>query len=271
MTEAPATPPYPRIEALTAAVRDIAREVIMARYLTAVRARKTDGSLLTQVDLAAEAALAQRLPQIIDGPVLGEEMPAERQREIWETGDAGFWCIDPIDGTTNFINGIPFFAVSVAWMVGRRPQLALVYNPASGEAFAAERGCGAWLNGLRLPLRDMPGTLAECVAGVDFKRVPRPLADNLAARPPYHSQRSFGSSALEWCFVAAGRLDVYLHGGQMLWDYCAGQLILAEAGGAMCTLTHDDFAADDPWKRSVIAARTPALLPDWRDWLRAHD
>ncbi len=143
------------------------------------------------------------------------------------------------------------------------------YNPASDEAFYAEPGAGSWLNGIRLPLRSAPARLAECIAGVDFKRVPKALADRLATRPPYYSQRNFGSSAIEWCFVAAGRLDVYLHGGQMLWDYAAGRLILEEAGGAACTLTQDDFDSGDVWKRSVLAAGNPALLAAWRDWIRA--
>ncbi len=76
------------------------------------------------------------------------------------------------------------------------------------------------------------------MAGVDLKRLDRKLAAELAARPPYSSQRNFGSSALDWCFVAAGRFDVYLHGGQKLWDYAAGALILEEAGGRLADESH---------------------------------
>jgi fructose-1,6-bisphosphatase/inositol monophosphatase family enzyme len=259
---------------LVALVSDVARSVIMPRYMSAVREQKADGSLFTQVDLAAQESLASALPRLIDCPVLGEEMSAEDQRRIWrqeqETG-RGLWCIDPIDGTTNYVNCIPFFGVAVAHMVRGLPRLAVVCHPADDAIFYAERGHGAWLNeGIRLPTREAPSRLEDSVAGVDFKRIPKRLAQSLASSPPYYSQRSFGSSALEWCFVAAGRLDVYLHGGQMLWDYAAGSLILEEAGGAMCTLSHDDFAADDIWRRSVIVARSPPLLAAWRDWLRAH-
>jgi len=84
------------------------------------------------------------------------------------------------------------------------------------------------------------------------------------------SQRNFGASTLEWCYVAAGRFDVYLHGGQKLWDYAAGSLILAEAGGHYCTLTSDDFGADDLWHRSVIAARDAQLFESWKRWVRAR-
>ncbi len=253
-----------------AVVKEVAQQVIMSRYLTAVRSSKADGSLLTETDLAAQCALTERLRKLNKCPVLGEEMSREEQHELWQSGQDGLWCVDPIDGTTNFANGIPFFAVSVAYMVGGKSEMGVVYNPATDEAFYAERGRGAWLNGVRLPLRPAPAHLKDCVAGVDFKRIPKYLGDQLATHPPYYSQRNFGSSALEWCYVAAGRLDVHLHGGQMLWDYAAGRLILEEAGGALCTLRHDDFDGGDLWKRSVICAITPSLQEQWRGWIRSN-
>jgi 3'(2'), 5'-bisphosphate nucleotidase/myo-inositol-1(or 4)-monophosphatase len=262
--------PSARCRRLVALVREVGQQVIMSRYLSAVRSHKADGSLLTEVDLAAQKALVERLGGLIDCPVLGEEMSGEQQLEHWQNGGGGLWCIDPIDGTTNFVTGLPFFGVSVAYMEGGSSRFGTVYNPADDEAFYAERGAGSFLNGNRLPLRGPTARLADCVAGVDFKRIPKPLADRLAMTPPYYSQRNFGSSAIEWCYLAAGRLDVYLHGGQMLWDYAAGRLILEEAGGAASTLTHDDFDGDNVWKRSVVAARDPALLAAWRDWIRAR-
>lgn len=253
-----------------AAVKEVGQQVIMSHYLQVSRQCKADGSLLTEVDLAAQAALRVRLRAIAPCPMLGEEMTRPEQEAIWHEGASGLWCVDPIDGTTNFVNGIPFFAVSVAYMEGGRSVKGLVYNPATDEAFYGEKGRGAWLNGVPLPLRPAANTLKHCVAGVDFKRIPKPLSDRLASHPPYYSQRNFGSSALEWCYVAAGRLDVHLHGGQFLWDYAAGRLILEEAGGMLCTLTHDDFDADDLWRRSVICSITPVLQEQWRDWIRAN-
>jgi myo-inositol-1(or 4)-monophosphatase len=108
------------------------------------------------------------------------------------------------------------------------------------------------------------------MAQIDFKRLPPGLARELVAQPPYSSQRNFGASTLEWCYVAAGRFDVYLHGGQKLWDYAAGSLILEEAGGFMCTLQHDDFWSDTLWKRSAIAARESRLFDAWKRWIRAR-
>ncbi|HMV55493.1 MAG TPA: inositol monophosphatase family protein, partial [Rhodocyclaceae bacterium] len=170
--------------ALVERLRALGREVIMPRYMTAVRERKADGSLLTEVDVAAQEWLEESLRQIIDLPVMGEEMTADRQREVWSRGGDGIWIIDPIDGTTNFVNGIPFFGTSVAFYRNERPLFACVYNPATDEAFYAEGGRGAYLNGMQLPLRQPHGSLADCVAGVDFKRIPRSLADRLATRPP---------------------------------------------------------------------------------------
>ena len=108
-------------------------------------------------------------------------------RHLWEAGDAGLWCVDPIDGTTNFVAGLPFFAVAVAYFVGGQAVIGVVYDPATREMFLASRGDGATMNGLTLPLRPPAANLADCVAGVDFKRLPKKLGDDLATRPPYYS------------------------------------------------------------------------------------
>jgi 3'(2'), 5'-bisphosphate nucleotidase/myo-inositol-1(or 4)-monophosphatase len=194
-------------------------------------------------------------------------MDAAEQHRLWDEGAEGLWVVDPIDGTTNFVAGLPFFAISVAYFIEGRAVIGVVYDPATREMFAASRGGGVTMNGLKLPLRPPAASLAECVAGVDFKRIPKKLGDDLATRPPYYSQRNFGCSTLEWAYVAAGRLDLLLHGGQKLWDYAAGHLILREAGGVACTLDGGDFDAADPWCRSVLAAQTPALLEQWSAWV----
>ena len=75
---------------------------------------------------------------------------------------------------------------------------------------------------------------------------------------------------MEWCFTAAGRFDIYLHGGQKLWDYAAGSLILEEAGGYMCGFDQDDFWKEPLWQRSIIAALNPSLGIQWRNWVRQH-
>ncbi|MBV6476102.1 MAG: hypothetical protein MOGDAGHF_01682 [Rhodocyclaceae bacterium] len=264
-------PYYELAAAVTQVVREVAAQVVMPRYLRVVREHKGDGTIFTEVDIAAQRALAERLQRLRERPMLGEEEMGEaEQRRLWDEGGEGLWVVDPIDGTTNFVAGLPFFAISVAYFVEGRAVVGVVYDPATREMFAASRGGGVTMNGLKLPLRPPAVSLKECVAGVDFKRIPKKLGDDLATRPPYYSQRNFGCSTLEWAYVAAGRLDLLLHGGQKLWDYAAGRLILEEAGGRMCTLKKDDFDADDLWKRSVIAAVDPQLFAAWRDWIRAQ-
>src|SRR5262245_42156797 len=223
-------------ESVIDAVKRVAADEIMPRYLRVAHQRKADGSLFTEADLAAQIALTRRLQSIFPGPVMGEEMTREEQVEHWLAGEEGLWCVDPIDGTSNFVNGLPYFAVSVALMKKGRTVLGVVYDPVADEVFYAEQGGGAFLNGEALPIKEHVPHLRNAMAQVDFKRLPPTLARELVAAPPYSSQRNFGASTLEWCYVAAGRFDVYLHGGQKLWDYAAGSLILEEAGGLMCTL-----------------------------------
>ncbi|MCS6787092.1 MAG: inositol monophosphatase family protein [Thiobacillaceae bacterium] len=257
------------LQQVIAAVREVGRSEVMPRYLKVAHTRKDDGSLFTEADMAAQRALTQRLAAIAPYPVLGEEMEAAEHRRLWAAGEAGLWCVDPIDGTTNFVNGLPFFALSVALMQGGRSRLGVVYDPHADECFYAEAGGGAYLEGERLPLKTPPTELRRAIAGIDFKRLPRALAGRLAAEHPYSSQRNLGACTLDWCYLAAGRLHVYLHGGQKLWDYAAGCLILAEAGGGVGCLRKDgaDFWSAEPWTRSVVAALTPGLQQQWQDWI----
>jgi myo-inositol-1(or 4)-monophosphatase len=258
------------VERVIAAVRRVAAEEIMPRFLKVAHERKADGSLFTEADLAAQDALTRALREIHPFPLVGEEMSREQQVERWLAGDGGVWCVDPIDGTSNFVYGLPSFAVSVALMRHGRSVLGVVYAPVTDEMFYAERGGGAFLNGEPLPIRTHVPHLRNTMANVDFKRLGGKLASALASAPPYMSQRNYGAATLEWCFLAAGRFDLYLHGGQKLWDYAAGALILEEAGGTVATLTQDTFWDGDLWKRSVVAALDPGLFQVWRDWVRAR-
>jgi len=258
------------LDAVIALVRDVAREQIMPRYLRVAHSRKADGSLCTEADIAAQEMLATGLDRIYHAPIVAEEMTPGEQAEQWLAGESGLWCVDPVDGTNNFVNGLPYFAVSVALLRGGRSVLGVIYDPVADEMFCAEHGRGAWLNGERLPIKTYVPTLKNSMAGVNLKRIKGRLALELASAPPYMSQRNFGASTLEWCYAAAGRFDLYLHGGQKLWDYAAGALVLAEAGGSMASLEQDDFWSADLWRRSVIAALDPVLFNAWKLWVRAR-
>ena len=122
-----------QVRSLTALVREMAHEINLPRYLRAARERKADGSVLTEADMDSQAALVERLTGLIKAQVLGEEMSAEEQGRVWHQGQHGLWVIDPIDGTTNFANGIPFFGVAVAYLVEHKTQLGVVYNPVTED------------------------------------------------------------------------------------------------------------------------------------------
>lgn len=258
------------LKAVIAAVKLVSAEEIMPRYLKVAHQHKSDGSLCTEADMAAQNALTRKLQAILNVPVLGEEMPAAEQRALWEAGHDGLWCIDPIDGTSNFVRGLPYFAVSVALVRAGESVLGVVYDPVANDMFAAERDRGAFLNGEKLAGREATGEMAQALACVDMKRLKKKLVTHIATDPPYSSQRNFGASALDWCYTAAGRYDMYLHGGQQLWDYAAGSLILSESGGHACCIENDDFAQGDIWQRSVIAARDEKLFDEWKKWIRAQ-
>ena len=256
------------IQTVTALVIKAAREEIVPRFTHAVRDHKADGSVITAADLAMQERLtielAQRWPQYC---LLGEEMsPAEHQQLIAQPG-LGLWCLDPLDGTSNFAAGLPFFAVSLSLIVDGQAILGIVYDPMRDDCFYATRGGGAWLNGERLGEQRPKLPMARCTAIVDYKRLPPALAQRLVNQPPYSSQRSFGSVALEWCWIAAGRAHLYLHGKQQLWDYSAGQLILDEAGGHSVTLEGDPVRTVTLHPRSAVAALNRELFHEWTAWL----
>jgi myo-inositol-1(or 4)-monophosphatase len=256
----------PALGQVMALVRQVARAEITPRYLRVAHTHKNDGSLFTEADAATQQALETALPDIISSPVLGEEMTEAEQRAAWAAGKDGLWCIDPIDGTSNFVVGIPYFAISIAWLVDGQRQLGVVYDPIADECFYAARGHGAFLDGEPLPIRAPAASLGRAMAGIDPKRLPKALIAKLVAEPPYASLRNFGASALDWCYAAAGRLDIYLHGKQKLWDYAAGALILEEAGGKLSCLD-GPFDAAEIWERSVVASASPALFDQCHAWL----
>ncbi|MEO5702793.1 MAG: inositol monophosphatase [Gammaproteobacteria bacterium] len=265
----------PDIKELQELITQAARQELLARFAEASlyhkHEHKPDGSIVSAADIAMQRfmkiELAQRWPQY---GFLGEEMPAHEQQQIINNQQKGFWCLDPLDGTSNFAAGIPFFAVALALIMGGEIVIGLVYDPMSDECFTAQKGQGAWLNGKRLQAGITQRALSESIAVVDFKRLAVPLAIKLVTHPPYYSQRNFGSVALEWCWLAAGRFHVYLHGQQKLWDYAAGSLILSEAGGHALTLEGTTIGNDGLESCSAVAAHDSGLFEEWKDWLQAN-
>jgi myo-inositol-1(or 4)-monophosphatase len=258
----------PDLKVLRQLVRTCAQEELLPRFAHVGRLLKTDGSVVTEADQAmqdrVQKELASRWPEY---DFLGEEMSGHEHEALTTSGHKGLWILDPLDGTSNFAAGLPFFSVSLALLIDGRPEIGLVYDPIRDECFVAQHGRGAWLNGLSMgTMAPVHLPLQRSIAVVDFKRLDRALAAKLGAEPPYGSQRNFGSSALDWCWLADGRFHVYLHGGQKLWDYAAGILILTEAGGQAMTLDGEDVFSVGLDSRSVVAARDPGLFQAWTAW-----
>lgn len=259
------------LEALAQIVKTAAREELLPRFAGIERRFKADGSIVTEADLAMQRRLKTELAALAPHyRLLGEEMTMEEQQAVLAADGEGLWCLDPLDGTRNFASGVPFFSVSLGLLIDHRPALGLVYDPIRDECFTARAGEGASLNGE--PLRCHPAGLAlrKGIAVVDFKRLSPALAEALVVRPPYGSQRNFGSVALEWCWLAANRFQVYLHGKQQLWDYAAGVLVLAESGGFAENLEGEPIYTQALQSRSAVAACDRALFEEWRAWLANH-
>lgn len=262
--------PSEELRRLIHRICEIADRELPPRFDCGGGARKTDGSLVTEADLQMQSALAEALRQEWpDYALLGEEMSESEQALALRHSDSGLWCVDPLDGTSNFAAGVPYYAVSVALLRHGRVQLAVVYDPSRGECFSAARGQGAWLNGVRLSPPAVSLPLSEALALIDFKRLPAVLAARLVTSPPYRSQRSFGAGALDWCWLAAGRCQVYLHGKHKLWDYAAGSLILAEAGGVAMSLTGEPVFRPELGSQTVVAALDAETFRHWQAWLRS--
>lgn len=255
---------------LTALLRDAAQSELLPRFRRSTQSVKTDGSLVTEADIAMQTCVQTAMTKLAPGiPLVGEETPENAANAVMSAPNAQFWCLDPLDGTTNFACGVPFFAVSLALIRSRRVEMGIIYDPMRDECFFAQRGSGAWLNDARLSSSAQQSTvpLRQGVGIVDLKRLTPTLATRLATTPPYASQRSFGSVALDWCWIAAGRGHVYLHGKQKVWDYAAGTLILEEAGGRSATLDGSAVFDGSFGARSAVAALDAATFDAWRAWL----
>lgn len=251
------------MEQLKAVIVSTAKEELLPRFRKVARQYKADKSVVTEADLVMQERIVAQLTQLWpETVVLGEEMSADEQRQLL-AGDAPLWCLDPIDGTSNFVTGIPYFCVSLALLHKGQVQLGAVYDPMRDEFFAASPEAGASLNGKLLQLQDSGLSLPQAIALVDFKRLKPELATRLVSDIPYSSQRSFGSVALDWCWLAAGRGHVYLHGRSNIWDYAAGNFIFHAAGGLSSTLEGDTIFVNALQPRSSVAAVDTSLFSEW--------
>lgn len=266
---------------VAALLRDVAAREVLPRWQTLRVDHKADGSLLSEADTAVQQALAQALPEIYPAPLLGEESPDDEQAALWTEANLAhtpLWIADPIDGTTNFVAKLPWYAISVALMHQGKAVVGVTYAPALNSLWHASLGGGAFCNDQPLTLPSAARPLRSCLVGVDMTFLPQALRQTIAnvspsglsqsadQTAPWRGWRSLGASTLEWCALASGQIQAYIHGGQMPWDAAAGRLILAEAGGHSIGLSDDTTA--DRLTPKAYAAAAPAVWPEWRAWLR---
>ena len=191
-------------------------------------------NIVTEMDHHAEAlivgCIAERFP---DHAILAEEGGGRPGKASHR------WIVDPLDGTTNYAHGMPFFAVSIALEVDGLVQIGVVFDPNRDECFTAMRGGGAFLNGDRLRVSETP-TLDESLLSTGYPYEIRKIRDNnLAEHAAFvvrcRSVREMGSAAINLALVAAGRLDAFWELKLGPWDVAAGCLMVEEAGGRVTT------------------------------------
>ena len=234
------------------AAAEIGGEVLLD-YLPEIKALKVEAKaefdFVTQVDHAAEEAIATRIrDRFPEHQIVGEE------RGLSGSDESTQWIIDPLDGTTNYIHGVPNFAVSLAVAQGNEMVVGVVFNPLSGELFSAMAGHGAFLNGQPIQVTDN-ARLEQCLLATGFPFRRKNLVDEYLASfrnffGKVRDVRRMGAAAIDLAYVAAGRFDGFWEIDLRKWDFAAGVVLIREAGGKVSGFT----AGDDFWKTGNILA-----------------
>ena len=213
---------------------------------------------MTEADLASQQAIQALIESVYPSHrFLGEEdgLPADLAEKL-----AGYcWIVDPLDGTTNYVHHMPAFAVSVALCLHGEPVVGVVYDPSLDECFAAERGAGASLNGVRIQCSTETELRQSLLAASFSPSIPEESQEvDRFVRVLYECQalRRLGSAALNLAYVACGRLDGYWATSVKPWDVAAGCLLVAESGAEITDIGGGPFDLKDP---KFLATSTPTL------------
>jgi myo-inositol-1(or 4)-monophosphatase len=210
---------------------------------------KSEVDLVTEVDRRSQALVVDAIRAAFPrDTVVAEEDEGQRP------SDGPCWYIDPLDGTTNFVHGLPHFAVSIAFFDEGRPVCAAVHDPCKNELFFAERGAGAFLGNRRLQVSAVAElNRALVVTGFPYDRrdhAPHYLGYFEAFLCAAQDLRRYGSASLDLCYVAAGRFDGFFEWKLHPWDTAAGWLVLEEAGGRVTDFEGGPY---DAWLPHILA------------------
>ncbi len=220
--------------------------------------------IVTDVDEASERLLRETiLAAFPTHSILGEEGGSVQGR------DARYrWIVDPLDGTTNYAHGFPFFCVSIGFEVDGEVAVGAVYDPSLDEMFVAQRGVGATLNGAPMHVSDT-GVLGRSLlaTGFPYDRAlfPRALKGFEIMSLRSMAVRRAGSAALDLCYVACGRFEAYWEWVVRPWDVAAGSLLVAEAGGQISGLDGRPFRVEGGEVLASNGAVHQAMLESLRD------
>jgi len=218
--------------------------------------RKARHDYVSEVDKASEQQIVREIKRYHpDHAFLGEEGGAQGESDH-------VWIIDPLDGTSNYLHGMPHFAISIALQVKGRTQHAVVYDPMRDEMFSASRGSGAHLNNTRIRVSDRP-TLETAIIATAF---PFRQRGSMSTYTGIFSDvfkkvediRRYGAASLDLAWVAAGRMDAYFELGLKPWDVAAGALLVREAGGVVSDFDGSDAVEES---HSVLAAPYKLMTP----------
>jgi myo-inositol-1(or 4)-monophosphatase len=215
-----------------------------------VQSKSSETDLVSEADTASETAIREMLAsERPDDGLLAEEGSAQ------DSASGRRWVIDPLDGTVNYLYGLPAWCVSVALEDEQGGAVAVVHDPLRDETFSAERGAGALLNGRRIEVSGEERPERALIAtGFSYSSEVRAAQAEVVRRvlPRFRDIRRAGAAALDLCYLAAGRLDGYYERGLKPWDWAAARLIVTEAGGAVAELEGEPHG---------LAAASPGLLP----------
>jgi myo-inositol-1(or 4)-monophosphatase len=218
---------------------------------------KGEADLVTEADEEAERKIEEVLREVFPN----HGMLTEESGELEGEGDAR-WIVDPLDGTTNYAHGVPFFCTSIALERDGEMVLGVVHDPMGKETYAAERGDGATLNGELLEVSSTE-EVAQALLGTSFADRPEEMEVGLNIFGRFaglvRGMRRLGSGALDLCYVAAGRLDGCYEQGFSAWDVAAGMLIVEEAGGKITDYRGHGL---DPEESEGLVASNGPLHPN---------
>ena len=221
-----------------------------------VTRKRGRANFATAADHAAEAEILRRLrahDRTI--PILAEESADRKLR-----GSERLWVVDPLDGTLNFSQGIPFYCVAIAYVEDGRVRAAAVHAPRTGETFVAHESGGATLNGARITASAVAkASDAFAVTSLGFKTASRPDSRFAMLNSTVVRLRVIGSAALEIAYVGCGKVDLFVHEALAPWDIAAAGLIAREGGAVVRSLK---TGADAAWDEPQVVIGNPTLVKD---------